>query len=60
MLFWGLCLAQVDALLTIETWTTADRFLATVLARFVGPEPGSPEWAEFEKGAKQQQGAVVR
>jgi hypothetical protein len=51
---------KIDALLTIETWTHPDEFLAMVMSRYVGPEASSPDRAEFEKSAKSVQGAVVK
>jgi CRP-like cAMP-binding protein len=50
----------VDALLTIETWTTPEVFLAHVMARYVGPPKASPEWAEFEPTMRAVQGGVVK
>jgi hypothetical protein len=51
---------KVDALLTIETWTTADDFLVSVMSRYVGPNVESPERGEFDKQSKSTQGAVVK
>ncbi len=50
----------LDALLTVETWTSSENFLLMLMSRYVGPDKTSAEYAEFEPTSRAVQGGVIK